>query len=88
MRSLGAVDIAGMTSKPRTNSSATDGEWMDVAFAATYAGVPLHVLTAALRAGELPRSATWGSVGAILLHSHAVEAWAAERESKLVALAS
>ncbi|MDQ1600532.1 MAG: hypothetical protein QOD68_2006, partial [Actinomycetota bacterium] len=88
MRSLGGVDIAGMTSKPRTNSSATDGEWMDVAFAATYAGVPLHVLTSALRAGELPRSATWGSVGAILLHSHAVEAWAAERESKTVALAS
>lgn len=61
---------------------------MDVAFAAMYAGVALHVLTAALRDGELPRSATWGSVGAILLHSHAVEAWAAERESKMVALAS
>jgi hypothetical protein len=77
-----------MTSTPRTHNTATDGEWMDVAFAAMYAGVPLHVLTAALRDGELPRSATWGSVGAILLHSHAVEAWATERESKSVALAS
>ena len=46
-----------MTSKQRRPPSATDGEWMDVAFAATYAGVPLHVLTAALRDGELPRSA-------------------------------
>ena len=88
MRSLGGVDIAGMTSKPRTNSSATDGEWMDVAFAATYAGVPLHVLAAALRDGELPKSAAWGNVSATLVHSHAVEAWAAERESKLIALAS
>jgi hypothetical protein len=69
-----------MTSKARRHTSATDGEWMDVAFAAMYAGVPLHVLTAALRDGELPRSATWGSV--------AVEAWAAERETKPVALAS
>jgi hypothetical protein len=77
-----------MTSMPRPRSSATDGEWMDVAFAAMYAGVPLYVLTAALRDGELPWSAGWTSVSAILLHSHAVEAWAAERESKLIALAS
>lgn len=77
-----------MTSKPRTPTSATDGEWMDVAFAAMYAGVPLHVLTAALCDGELPRSAAWGSISTTLVHSHAVEAWAAERESKLVALAS
>jgi hypothetical protein len=77
-----------MTSKLRKQPSATDGEWMDLAFAAMYAGVPMYVLTAALRDGELPWSAGWSSVSAILLHSHAVEAWAAERESKLVALAS
>jgi hypothetical protein len=77
-----------MKSKPRMQPSATDGEWMDVAFAAMYAGVPLYVLTAALRDGELPWSAGWASISAVLLHSHAVEAWAAERESKTVALAS
>ena len=66
--------------------SATDGEWMDVPFAAMYAGVPLTVLVAALRAGELPTSAAWGDVSAALVHSHVVEAWAAERESRLVPL--
>lgn len=65
--------------------SATDGEWMDVPIAAMYAGVPVSVLTAALRDGELPTSAGWGTVSAALVHSHAVEAWAAERESRLVA---
>jgi hypothetical protein len=77
-----------MTSKSGKQPSATDGEWMDVAFAATYAGVPLHLLAAALRDGELPKSAAWGNVSTILVHSHAVEAWAAERESKPISLAS
>jgi hypothetical protein len=87
MRQAAVVDIRAMTSMPRPRSCATDGEWMDVAFAAMYAGVPLYVLTAALRDGELPWSAGWTSVSTILLHSHAVEAWAAERELKLIALA-
>jgi hypothetical protein len=88
MRRPADVDISAMTSIPRPRPSATNGEWMDVAFAAMYAGVPLYVMTAALRDGELPWSAGWTSVSAILLHSHAVEAWAAERESSLIALAS
>jgi hypothetical protein len=66
-----------------TRPSATDGEWMDVPFAAVYAGVPLPVLIAALRAGELPTSAAWGNVSAAFVHSHSVEAWAAEREARL-----
>jgi hypothetical protein len=71
-----------------TRPSATDGEWMDLPFAAMYAGVPPAVLTAAIRAGELPSSAAWGNVSAALVHSQSVEAWAAEREARLVALAS
>lgn len=57
---------------------------MDIPFAAMYAGVSLAVLTSALRDGEL---ATAASVPAVRVHSHAVEAWAAERESRLVPLA-
>ena len=60
---------------------------MDVPSAAMYAGVPLTVLTAALRDGELPTAAAWGNGSAAVVHSHAVESWAAERESRLVALA-
>jgi hypothetical protein len=83
MRGPRQVDVEGMTSKPRTRPSATDGEWMDVPFAAMYAGVPLPVLVAALRAGELPTSTAWGTPCAALVHSHAVETWAAERESNI-----
>ena len=83
MREASQVDVKSMTSMPRTRPSATDGEWMDVPFAAMYAGVPLPVLVAALRAGELPTSAAWGTASAVLVHSHAVEAWAAERESNI-----
>jgi hypothetical protein len=88
MPSSSGVDELGMTpSMQLTRPSHTDGEWMDVPFAAMYAGVPLDVLTAALRAGELPSSAAWGNVSAALVHSQSVEAWAAEREARLMALA-
>jgi hypothetical protein len=87
MRSPRDVDDEGMTpSMLRARPSATDGEWMDVAFAAMYAGVPLAVLAAALRDGELPTAAPRGNVSAALVHSHAVESWAVERESRLVPL--
>ena len=71
----------------RGSTSATDGEWMDVASASMYAGVTLAVLTAALRDGELLSAAAYRKGPTGLVHSHAVEAWAAERESRLVALA-
>jgi hypothetical protein len=70
--------------RPRT--SATDGEWMDIASAAIYAGVTLDVFTAALRNGELPTGVAYGVEAAILVLSHAVEAWAVEHES-LIAVA-
>jgi len=44
-------------SMPLTRPSVTDGEWMDLPFAAMYAGVVPAVLSAAIRAGELPSSA-------------------------------
>jgi hypothetical protein len=74
-----------MSSSPRARTSATGGDWMDVAFAAMYAGVTPAVLSAAVRDGELRSTATF-NVRTALVHSHAVEAWAARRESRLVAL--
>jgi hypothetical protein len=65
----------------RSRTSATDGDWMDVATAAMYAGVSLTDLTAAVLHGELPVATRYGPV---LVHSHAVEAWAAVRESLVV----
>jgi hypothetical protein len=76
--------MPSMTGQP----SATDGEWMDVPFAAMYAGVSLAVLAAALRDGELATTLAAGKGSAALVHSHAVEAWAAQRESRVVRLAS
>ena len=73
-------------SSMRAGSSATDGEWMDVSFAAMYAGVTPAVLTAALRDGELATIRAHGTGNTAFVHSHAVEAWAAERESRFVAL--
>ena len=70
-------------SMPLTRPSVTDGEWMDLPFAAMYAGVVPAVLSAAIRAGELPSSAAWGNVSAVLVHSQSVETWAAEREARL-----
>jgi hypothetical protein len=88
MRRPRAVDDKGMTMSLRARRSATDGEWMDAAFAAMYAGVTLDVLNAAVRAGELSSTAAYSRVPTVLVHSHAVEAWAAERESRLVSLGS
>jgi hypothetical protein len=68
----------------RARTSATDGEWMDLANASIYAGVTLATLTAALHDGELVSRLAYSR--SRLVHSHAVEAWAAERESRLVAL--
>jgi hypothetical protein len=68
----------------RARTSATDGEWMDVGFAAMYAGVTRAVITQALNDGELLSSAASGRLLSRRVHSHAVEAWAAERESGLV----
>jgi len=66
---------------PRT--SATDGDWIDIPSAAAYAGVPVDVLTAALTDGELCAAASWGNASSTLVHSHDVEAWALQRESRL-----
>jgi hypothetical protein len=88
MRSSRSVDELGMTpSTMITRPSDTHGEWMDVPFAAMYAGVLPAVLIAAMRAGELASSAAWGNVSASLVHSQSVEAWAAEREARVFALA-
>jgi len=88
MQSSRSVDELGMTpSMPLTRPSVTDGEWMDLPFAAMYAGVVPAVLSAAIRAGELPSSAAWGNVSAVLVHSQSVETWAAEREARLIVLA-
>jgi hypothetical protein len=77
----------GMSLSPiRPRTSATDGDWMDIPSAATYAGVPLAVFTTALRDGELPTGVAYGAESAVLVLSHAVEAWAVERES-LIAVA-
>jgi hypothetical protein len=76
-----SVDDEGMTpSIMQARTSATDGEWMDVASASMYAGVTRAVLTAALRADELRSTVDYSNVPTALVHSHAVEAWAAERE--------
>lgn len=75
------------TSMMRTRTSATEGEWMDVADASMYAGVTPAVLTDALRAGELRSSVAYRNEATVRVHSHAVEAWAAERESRPVSLA-
>jgi hypothetical protein len=88
MRSPSGVDEEGMTpSLLLSRPSATHGEWMDVASAATYAGVALTVLWAAVREGELRSKAAYSNMPSALVHSHAVEAWAAERESRFVGLA-
>lgn len=57
---------------------------MDIPSAAMYAGVTLAVFTAALRDGELPTGVAYGAAAAILVLSHAVEAWAVERESLIL----
>jgi hypothetical protein len=88
MRSSRSVDELGMTpSLLRNRPSDTDGEWMDVPFAAMYAGVLPAVLAAALSAGELPSSAAWGNVSAALVHRQSVEAWAAAREARFLGFA-
>jgi hypothetical protein len=74
----------GMPTSPIRLPSATVGEWMDIASAAVYAGVTLTAFNAALADGELPTGVAYGIQSAVLVHSHAVEAWAAERESRLV----
>jgi len=68
----------------RLRQAATDGEWMDIQSAAVYAGVTLTAFTEALSGGELPTGVAYGVHSAVLVHSHAVESWAAERESRLV----
>jgi len=68
----------------RLHQAATDGEWMDIPSAATYAGVTLATFTEALSDGELTTGVAYGLRSAVLVHSHAVETWAAHRESRLV----
>jgi hypothetical protein len=75
-------------SRVRARTPATGGEWMDADLAAMYAGVTLAVFSAALRDGELSRTPGSHILSAVRVHSHAVEAWAAEREARPVALAS
>lgn len=60
---------------------------MDIPSAADYAGVSLEVFAAALRNGEMATGVAYGPEAAILVLSHAVEGWAAERES-LISVAS
>jgi hypothetical protein len=82
MVSPSAVDDLGMPpSVDLARASATDGAWMDVPMAALYAGVSPTELIAALVAGELASAATFANVATVLVHSHAVELWALERES-------
>jgi hypothetical protein len=68
----------------RLRQAATDGEWMDIHSAAVYAGVTFEAFTEALADGELPTGVAYGLHRAVLVHSHVVETWAAERESRLV----
>jgi hypothetical protein len=83
------VDDEGMTpSIMQARTAATDGDWMDVASASLYAGVTSAVLNAALRADELRSTLAYSNRPTALVHSHAVEAWAAERESRHVAHAN
>jgi hypothetical protein len=71
-----------MRSIPSERRDATDGEWMDVPFAAMYAGVTPAVLSAALQDGELATAAPWSHLSTALVHSHAIESWAVDRESR------
>jgi hypothetical protein len=67
---------------------ATDGSWMDLETAAVYAGVPFPELQQAICRGELDPDITGGRAPMWVLHSRAVEAWAAARETAQPQLAS
>lgn len=58
----------------------SDGSWLDLSAAATYAGVGRAEIAEAVMRGDLDPDMTRGHSPTLVLHSHAVEAWAAARE--------
>ncbi|MGZ4609195.1 MAG: hypothetical protein ACXV2H_02930 [Actinomycetes bacterium] len=84
MISPSLVDERGMLlSSANAGTTATDGSWMDLTTAAAYAGVPFSELARAINRGDLDPDMTGGRAPTLVLHSHAIEAWAAAREWSL-----
>jgi hypothetical protein len=82
MNSSSVVDEEGMTLLTSSaHTAATDGSWMDLDTAAAYAGVPFSELARAINRGDLDPDMTGGLAPTLVLHSHAIEAWAAARET-------